>query len=72
MRLRKSHKIQLENPILFLNCLIEGMTKYTNLNPASQEGVVFSYTSTLSVSQLQTSKKNYKNLKRVPRLPNKP
>jgi hypothetical protein len=30
-----------ENPTLFLNHLNEAMIKYTNLNPASQEGRIF-------------------------------
>jgi hypothetical protein len=30
-----------ENPTLFINHLMESMTKYTNLNPASQECHIF-------------------------------
>jgi hypothetical protein len=30
-----------ENPTLFFNCLMDAMTKYTNLNAASQEGHIF-------------------------------
>jgi hypothetical protein len=41
---------------LFLNCLMEAMVKYTNFTPPPKRAV-FSCISTLSVSQLQTSKK---------------
>jgi hypothetical protein len=44
-----------ENPTLFLNRLMEEMIKYTNLNPASQEGRIFLHLH--FISQLQISKK---------------
>jgi hypothetical protein len=44
-----------ENPTLFLNHLNEAMIKYTNLNPASQEGRIFLHLH--FISQLQISKK---------------
>jgi hypothetical protein len=65
IRSKKSHKIKIK-PHLFLNHLMEAMIKYSNLNTP-----VFSYISTLSVSQLQTTGENAKNLRRATRLPNK-
>jgi hypothetical protein len=59
-----------ENPTIFLNHLMEAMTKYTNLNQPPKR-VIFSYISISSASQTQISEKSYKNSKRAPRPLNK-
>jgi hypothetical protein len=56
-----------ENPTLFLNHLMEAMTKYTNLNPAAQEGHIFLHLH--SISQSLRHSKNMQKLKKGPQNP---
>jgi hypothetical protein len=41
LKIEPQWSCQDENPALFLNCLMEAMIKYTNLNPATQQSHIF-------------------------------
>jgi hypothetical protein len=57
-------------PALFLSCLVEAMSKYTSMGPTSREGLIFLHLHFISQSAL-ISRKNYKNLRKDLKLPNK-